>query len=86
VLGIIENMSYFTCPHCDEAIDIFGRGGGKVLAGNAQVPFLGEIPIDTRMRKGSDVGKPVVVEFPESELTAKFKELARRLAHVVETT
>ena len=86
VLGIIENMSYFTCPHCSEAIDIFGRGGGKILAGNAQVPFLGEIPIDTRMRKGSDVGKPVVVEFPESELAEQFREIARRLAHVVETT
>ena len=86
ILGIIENMSYFICPHCHESVDIFDRGGGKLLAGNAQVPFLGEIPIDVRMRKGSDVGKPVVVEFPESDLAQKFNEIAKRLAHVVETT
>jgi ATP-binding protein involved in chromosome partitioning len=81
VLGVIENMSYFVCPHCGESSDIFDRGGGRVLAGNAQVPFLGEIPIDMRMRKGSDVGAPVVVEFPDSELALQFREVAQRLAH-----
>jgi len=84
ILGIIENMSYFVCPHCNETSDIFDRGGGRVLAANAQVPFLGEIPIDMRMRKGSDVGAPVVVEFPDSELARQFQEVARRLAHQVE--
>jgi ATP-binding protein involved in chromosome partitioning len=83
ILGVIENMSYFVCPHCGESSDIFDRGGGRVLAGNAQVPFLGEIPIDMRMRKGSDVGAPVVVEFPDSELSQQFAEVARRLAHQV---
>jgi ATP-binding protein involved in chromosome partitioning len=84
ILGVIENMSYFVCPHCNESSDIFDRGGGRVLAGNAQVPFLGEIPIDMRMRKGSDVGAPVVVEFPDSELAQQFREVAQRLAHQVE--
>lgn len=83
ILGIIENMSYFVCPHCGESSDIFDRGGGRVLAGNAQVPFLGEVPIDMRMRKGSDVGAPVVVEFPDSDLAQQFREIARRLAHQV---
>lgn len=84
ILGIIENMSYFVCPHCQQASEIFDRGGGRVLAGNSQVPLLGEIPIDMRMRKGSDVGQPVVVEFPDSELTRQFKEVALRLAKQVE--
>jgi len=84
ILGIIENMSYFICPHCQESSEIFDRGGGRVLAGNALIPLLGEIPIDMRMRKGSDVGQPVVVEFPDSELAQQFKEIAARLAKQVE--
>ncbi|MBN2081980.1 Mrp/NBP35 family ATP-binding protein [bacterium] len=84
ILGIIENMSYFVCPHCHEATEIFDRGGGKVLAANAQLPLLGEIPIDVRMRKGSDIGAPVVVEFPDSDLAQVFKEVAARAAKQME--
>jgi ATP-binding protein involved in chromosome partitioning len=86
ILGLIENMSYFKCPHCGETSEIFGRGGGKVLAANATIPLLGEIPIDTRMRKGSDTGEPLMVEFPDSELAGKFREIAARLAKQVEQT
>jgi len=84
ILGIIENMSYFVCPHCNQATEIFDRGGGKVLAANAQLPLLGEIPIDVRMRKGSDTGEPVVVDAPDSELTGVFKEVAARAAKQME--
>lgn len=79
ILGVIENMSYFLCPHCEQESDIFDRGGGRRLAEQKGVPFLGEIPIDLRMRQGGDVGQPVVLQFPESELSAKFREVAANL-------
>ena len=82
-LGVIENMSYFICPSCETATDIFDRGGGKLLASDAGVPFLGEIPLDVRMRKGSDVGEPLMAQFPDSELAERFREIARRLAGVL---
>ncbi len=59
VLGIVENMSYFTCPHCQERVDIFGQGEGKKLAELYGVPLLGEIEIDPQIRIGGDSGKPV---------------------------
>ena len=58
VLGIIENMSGFTCPHCGEAIDLFKKGGGEEAAKQLSVPFLGRIPIDPEIVIGSDSGKP----------------------------
>jgi ATP-binding protein involved in chromosome partitioning len=82
-LGVIENMSYFICPSCQTASDIFDRGGGKLLASDAGVPFLGDIPLDMRMRKGGDVGEPLMTQFPESELAERFREIARRLASVL---
>ena len=82
-LGVIENMSYFICPSCETATDIFDRGGGKLLASDAGVPFLGEIPLDMRMRKGGDVGEPLMTQFPDSELAERFREIARRLAGVL---
>jgi ATP-binding protein involved in chromosome partitioning len=80
ILGIIENMSYFICPHCAKESDIFDRGGGQRLAQAKGVPFLGAIPIDMRMRQGGDVGQPVVLQYPQSELAAQFREVARNLA------
>ncbi len=59
VLGIVENMSYFACPHCAGKIDVFGHGEGKRMAGTFQVPLLGEIEIDPQIRIGGDTGKPV---------------------------
>ncbi len=82
-LGVIENMSYFICPSCETPSDIFDRGGGKLLASDAGVPFLGEIPLDVRMRKGGDVGEPLMTQFPDSELAERFREIARRLASVL---
>jgi ATP-binding protein involved in chromosome partitioning len=59
VLGVIENMSHFVCPHCDNRVDIFGQGEGRRLAESYGVPLLGEIELDPRIRIGGDTGKPV---------------------------
>lgn len=83
VLGIVENMSYFVCPHCEKESDIFDRGGGRKLATAKGVPFLGEIPIDMRMRQGGDVGQPVVLQFPQSELAEQFRTVAKNLMQQV---
>ncbi|MDQ3022976.1 MAG: Mrp/NBP35 family ATP-binding protein [bacterium] len=80
ILGVIENMSYFVCPHCEAQTEIFDRGGGKQLAEGTKSPFLGEIPLDVRMRKGGDIGQPVMVQFPDSDLAQQFRQVARKLA------
>jgi ATP-binding protein involved in chromosome partitioning len=59
ILGVVENMSYFNCPHCQGRIDVFGHGEGEMMARMFQVPFLGEIEIDPQIRIGGDTGKPV---------------------------
>jgi ATP-binding protein involved in chromosome partitioning len=59
ILGVVENMSYFNCPHCNGRIDVFGHGEGQHMAKNFDVPFLGEIEIDPQIRIGGDTGKPV---------------------------
>jgi ATP-binding protein involved in chromosome partitioning len=59
VLGVVENMSTFACPHCGKAVDIFGHGDGATTAKEYGVPLLGEIEIDPRIRVGGDTGKPV---------------------------
>jgi ATP-binding protein involved in chromosome partitioning len=59
VLGIVENMSFFLCPHCGERSEIFGHGGGRLAADRLRVPFLGEIPLETGIREGGDTGAPV---------------------------
>lgn len=62
VLGIVENMSYFSCPHCHKRVDIFGEGEGKRMADTFGVPLLGEIEIDPQIRIGGDTGKPVAAQ------------------------
>ena len=72
IAGVVENMSYLPCPHCGEAIDVFGSGGGQAVAAKlsrllgAEVPLLGQIPIDTRLREGGDSGRPLVLDEPDS--------------------
>ena len=61
IIGIIENMSGMRCPHCGEEIDLFGKGGGKKIAEELSVPFLGAIPIDIDMRKAGDEGRPFII-------------------------
>jgi ATP-binding protein involved in chromosome partitioning len=79
VLGIIENMSYFLCPHCGGRTDIFGHGGAQAEAKRIGVPFLGAVPLHAAIRELSDAGKPVVVSEPESEHAAIFKSIAARV-------
>jgi ATP-binding protein involved in chromosome partitioning len=80
VLGAVENMSYFACPHCGERTDIFGHGGGAAMAADLGIPFLGEVPIETRVREGGDSGQPVVAAAPESAAAKAFDEVAGRVA------
>ena len=81
VLGVIENMSYFVPPDLpDRKYYIFGRGGGKKIAEELGVPFLGELPIDPRVVEGGDAGKPILVHAPESEIAQAFRALAGTIA------
>ena len=66
ILGIVENMSYFVCPHCHEEIDIFSKGGGLRTAQQFSIPFLGSIELDPDIRKGGDSGQPIVLEGDQS--------------------
>jgi ATP-binding protein involved in chromosome partitioning len=80
VLGAVENMSYFTCGHCGERTDIFGHGGGAKMAEELGIPFLGEIPIDTRVRTGGDEGAPIVISAPEAPAAQALAEVAGKVA------
>jgi len=79
VLGIIENMSYFQCPHCGTRSDIFGHGGARHEAERLGVPFLGEIPLDMSIRSTSDAGTPIVESEPDGPHTALYRALATRV-------
>jgi ATP-binding protein involved in chromosome partitioning len=80
ILGLIENMSYFVCSHCGQREEIFDAGGGKRAAAELQVPFLGEIPIDTKIRIGGDTGRPIVEADPDSPQAKTITGIARNLA------
>lgn len=79
VLGIIENMSYFACPHCGERTDIFGHGGAKQTAQEMNATFLGGIPLHMSVRETSDSGAPIVVSEPNSEHAKIFMEIATQV-------
>jgi ATP-binding protein involved in chromosome partitioning len=80
VLGVIENMSYFVCPHCSERTEIFGTGGGRAMSEEMGIPFLGEVPIDTRVREGGDRGQPIVEAAPDTAAATSLLDVSRRLA------
>jgi ATP-binding protein involved in chromosome partitioning len=77
VLGVVENMSTFRCPHCDKPIDIFGHGEGTKTAIAYGVPVLGEIEIDPRIRIGGDTGKPVAGQGESAPATQSLYAMAR---------
>ncbi len=79
VLGVVENMSGFVCPHCNEVTNIFKSGGGQQMAADMTVPFLGQVPMDPRMVEAGDLGQPVVELYPESPTTAKLLEIAQEV-------
>jgi ATP-binding protein involved in chromosome partitioning len=76
VLGIIENMSYFACPHCGERTEIFSYGGARREAVKLGVEFLGEIPLDAAIRETSDEGRPIVVSSPDSPHAKTYRDIA----------
>jgi ATP-binding protein involved in chromosome partitioning len=80
ILGVIENMSGFACPHCGEVTDIFSRGGGRQLAAAREIPFLGEIPLDLLVRMGGGEGQPLVMAQPDSPQAQVFEQVASSLA------
>ena len=69
ILGIVENMSFFECPHCGKSTDVFSSGGGEKAAHRYSVPFLGSIPLSPSYARACDAGTPIVFEEPESSLT-----------------
>jgi len=79
VLGIVENMSHFTCPHCHEVIDIFSRGGAERTAQQFNIPFLGSIELIPAIREGGDKGLPVALAGPKSPQATAFYDTAQKL-------
>ena len=84
ILGIVENMSLFSCPSCGHEEPIFGEGGGRREADRLQVPFLGSIPLEPRIREGGDRGIPVVVAEPASSAAGAFAQLTATVCKAVE--
>ena len=80
VLGIVENMSHFTCPHCHTEIDIFSRGGAERTAKQFNIPFLGSVELVPEIRQGGDTGMPVALAGPDSPYAVQFYAIASHLA------
>jgi len=82
IAGVIENMSYLVCPHCGEQTEVFGSGGGATVAEalgrltGAQVPLLGQVPIDVRLREGGDAGMPLVLSDPDTPAALALRKIA----------
>jgi ATP-binding protein involved in chromosome partitioning len=83
ILGLIENMSFFQCPHCGERTEIFGHGGARDEAVRMGVPFLGAVPLLLAVRQSGDAGRPIVLAAPDSEAGLAFKAIAARVAAFV---
>lgn len=80
VLGVIENMSTYICPQCGHEAHVFGEGGGSRMAQQYDVPFLGSLPLDTRIQQQTDAGRPSVVADPEGSPARAYRDIARRTA------
>ncbi|MFL5799485.1 MAG: Mrp/NBP35 family ATP-binding protein [Actinomycetota bacterium] len=85
VVGVVENMSWFACPHCGEREFVFGEGGGQEAANTLGVPLLGQVPLYPPLRAGGDEGRPVVLSDPDSPAGQALLEAARRLAKSLTT-
>ena len=79
ILGLIENMSGFHCPHCGKETNIFGKGGGQNAAKELNIYFLGELPFDHRVMSLSDEGKPFIIATPNSKVAGAFREIVEKL-------
>jgi ATP-binding protein involved in chromosome partitioning len=80
IFGLVENMSYFVCPHCGERTDIFGSGGARAAAEELGLEFLGEVPLDAKTRAASDEGVPITESEPDSPQAEAFVALAEKVA------
>jgi ATP-binding protein involved in chromosome partitioning len=85
LIGVVENMSYFVCPHCGGRTDVFSHGGARAEAQKLGVPFLGEAPLDVAIRANSDDGRPVVATMPGSPQANAFLDIARQVADTLAT-
>jgi ATP-binding protein involved in chromosome partitioning len=79
LIGVVENMSYFVCPHCNHEIDIFSRGGAEKTAQQFKVPFLGSIQLDPELRKSGDTGKPAALAGETSPLAKSLYDFTRKV-------
>ncbi len=84
VLGVIENMASYECPHCGHGEEIFGKGGAKAAAKRLEIPFLGEVPLVKALREASDAGEPVVLSAPESAAAKSFTAISANLVAQIE--
>jgi len=80
IIGVVENMSSFICPNCNENHYIFGQGGAKKISEKYNIPFVGEIPLNTSIMEGSDTGKPVMITAPDSPSAEAFRSSAKNVA------
>jgi Mrp family chromosome partitioning ATPase len=83
IIGIIENMSGFECPHCGKTINLFKSGGGQKAALELMVPFLGKVPIDPKIVETGDSGRPFVLEYSKSESAKVFSEIVKRIENSI---
>jgi len=79
VIGVVENMSYFVCPHCGERTEVFLTGGGKRLAEELGVPLLGQVPLQAYLADLADAGRPIVAAEPASPAAQALAAIARRV-------
>ena len=86
IIGIIENMSGFICPDCGAKVNIFRAGGGKKIAEDLSIPYLGSIPIDPKICDDSDNGLPFIAESKTSPATKAFTEIVKKIEHFLENT
>ncbi len=84
LLGIVENMAGMHCPHCGEHIDVFGHGGGAVLAKDMHLALLGSVPLDPEVRIAGDEGKPTAISAPDSDAGRAFTAIAEQVIHALE--
>ena len=85
IFGIIENMSYFVCPKCEERTEIFNHGGARATANQMGVGFLGEIPLDSSIRKYSDAGQPIVLSEPQSAHSAAYRGISKNVLELCQS-
>jgi ATP-binding protein involved in chromosome partitioning len=84
-IGVVENMSWFICPHCGEREAIFGEGGGQEAAEHLSVPLMAQVPLMPAMREGGDTGAPIVISQPDSPASLALREAAAAVARATKS-